>query len=595
MQTAADTTTADTSATERALDGIDKDKVALRRPVPREIVVGPEDLMLERVLRWEKERAGELYMIQPLGGGEVREYTWKDTVGEARRLAAWIESLGYPPGSRIAFLTKNCAHFMIFDLAVWMAGHVSVPLYPTVTADTVRYVLEHSEARLLFAGKLDEWDKQVSGVPEDVRVLVCELSPESATRTPGADVGEKVIEREPMGGEPVRAGSDIATIIYTSGSTGVPKGVVHDFQGIAAAVKGAARDFGITAQDRTISYLPLAHAFERTVIETCSFVVGFRVYFAESLDTFVADVRRARPTVFHSVPRLWLKFQEGVHKKMPPGRLTFLLKIPIVKGVIRKKVLTGLGLEQARAAITGSAPIPADLIRWYHALGVELCEGYAMSENFSYSHFSRPGDSKPGTVGMPAPDVDVKLGDDGEVLVKSPANMVGYYKQPEATDETFTADGYLRTGDRGIIDPDGRLRIVGRTKELFKTSKGKYIAPAPIESELQGTGLVELACVTGNGLPQPVAIVSPNERIRMKASTHEGRAEVEPELVGLLDRINGTLPAHERLDRLYVTAEAWTIDNQLLTPTMKIRRSAIDERYGSKIGEEGPKLVWLEG
>lgn len=571
------------------------DQIKERRPKPKLTAVTPDDLFLQRVYRFERERANDVYMVQPLGEGRVREYTWKDTVGEARRIASWLGSLGLPEGSRVAFLAKNSAHFMIMDLATWMAGHVSVPLYPTVTAETVRYVIDHSDSRVLFAGKLDEWDKQASGVPEHVTVLACELSPKAVLERPGVVRWEEIVEKhEPVEGEPVRAASDWATIIYTSGSTGVPKGVVHDFEGMAASVKGAAPAFGLEEGDRVMSYLPLAHAFERTVIESCSFVVGFQVYFAESLETFVADIRRARPTIFHSVPRLWLKFQAGVHGKMPPQRLKLLLSIPIIKGIIRKKVLTGLGLEQARAAITGSAPIPADLIAWYQALGLELCEGYAMSENFSYSHFSRPGDSKPGTVGPPAPDVECKLGPDGEVLVKSPANMVGYYREPALTEEAFTEDGFLRTGDRGIIEDDGRLRIVGRTKELFKTSKGKYIAPAPIESELQASGVAELACVTGSGLPQPVAILSLAESLRPKAATSEGRAELEPQLAGLLQDVNAKLPGHEKLDRFYVAPEAWTIDNEMLTPTMKIRRSAIDARYGDKIAEDGPKIVWLD-
>jgi long-chain acyl-CoA synthetase len=573
----------------------DEETIARRRPTPRATAITPDDLFLQRVYRWEHERGDEIYMVQPLGGTKVREYSWKETVDEARRMASWLVSLRHPPGSRIAMLSKNSAHFMIMDLAIWMAGHVSVPLYPTVTAETVRYVLEHSDSRVLFVGKLDEWDKQRSGVPEGVTMLACDLSPPSALKHEGMLRWEHIVrEHDPIADEPIRKPSDWATIIYTSGSTGIPKGVVHDFQGMAAAVKGSLKEFGLHPHERMISYLPLAHAFERTVVESASFILGFPVYFAESLDTFVSDIQRARPTVFHSVPRLWLKFQAGVHAKMPPGRLRLLLSIPIIGNLVRKKVLSGLGLDQSRAAITGSAPIPAELIAWYHRLGLELCEGYAMSENFSYSHFSRPGDSKPGTVGQPAPDVECKLGEDGEVLVKSPASMVCYYREPELTAEAFTDDGFLRTGDRGVIDADGRLRIVGRTKELFKTSKGKYIAPAPIESELQSTGLAELACVTGTGLPQPVAIICLADDLRARAGSADGRRTLEPRLEELLAEVNDKVEPHERLDRLYVAPEAWTIDNEMLTPTMKIRRTAIDDRYGDRIGERGPKIVWLD-
>jgi long-chain acyl-CoA synthetase len=573
----------------------DEATVSQRRPTPKATALKPEDLFLQRVYRWERERGDEIYMVQPLGGGRLREYSWRDTLDEARRIASWLVSLGHPPGSRIAILSKNCAQFMMMDLAIWMAGHVSVPLYPTVAAETVRYVMEHSDSRVLFVGKLDEWDKQVAGVPKGMTMVACELSPPSALAHEGVLRWETLVqEHAPIEGDPVRAPGDWATIVYTSGSTGVPKGVVHDFQSMAAAVKGSISEFSLRPDDRVISYLPLAHVFERAVIEAASFMIGFQVYFAESLDTFVSDIQRARPTIFHSVPRLWLKFQAGVHAKMPAGRLKLLLSLPILGNLVRKKVLSGLGLEQSRAAITGSAPIPAELIAWYHRLGLELCEGYAMSENFSYSHFSRPGDSKPGTVGHAAPDVECKLGEDGEVLVKSPATMVCYYRQPELTAEVFDEDGFLRTGDRGIIEPDGRLRIVGRTKELFKTSKGKYIAPAPIESELQATGIAELACVTGSGLPQPVAILCLAEDLRSKVTSAEGRGELEPKLEALLADINGKLEHHERLDRFFVAPEAWTIDNEMLTPTLKIRRSAIDERYGNRIGDGGGKIVWLD-
>jgi long-chain acyl-CoA synthetase len=568
-----------------------RDEVNTRRPEPRSTRVTPGDLLIERALRWERERAHDLFMVQPIGNGQVREYTWSQAVGEARRMAAHLRSLDFPHGSRIAMLAKNSAHFIMMDLAIWMAGHVSVPLFPTVTASTVKYVLEHADAKAIFVGKLDkEWEEQRKVIPPDMPGISTSLSPPSDYET-----WESIVARtEPLEGHPVRKPTDMATIIYTSGSTGTPKGVVHDFEGIAAACKGALEGFGLTADDRVISYLPLAHVFERLVVESAGISCGLKIYFAESLDTFVKDIQRARPTLFHSVPRLWLKFQAGVHSKMPPSRLQLLLKIPVIKKVIGKKVLTGLGLQEARAAVTGSAPIPAELVKWYRDLGLELCEGYAMSENFAYSHFNRVGQAIPGTVGPVAPDVEHKLGPDGEILIKSPANMVGYYRQPELTREAFTDDGFLRTGDRGVIEDNGFLRIVGRTKEIFKTSKGKYVAPAPIESSLQATGLIELASVTGDGLPQPVALCSLAEGVRDKASSEAGRRELEGQLEEVLKTLNATLPPYEKLDRLYVTDEAWTIESGLLTPTMKIKRAALDERYGAQVSEEGPRVAWLD-
>src|SRR5690606_24909900 len=208
------------------------------------------------------------------------------------------------------------------------------------------------------------------------------------------------------------------------------------------------------------------------------------VFFSESIGAFVHDMQRARPTLFISVPRLWLKFQHGVFAKVPEKRLSLLLKIPILSHFVKKKVLRGLGLDACRFAGSGSAPIPEELLTWYHDLGLELLEGYGMSENFCYSHISAPGRARVGYVGEPYPEVEQRINELGEIEVKSPGNMLGYFKAPEKTAETITPDGFLKTGDIGEIDAEGRLKITGRVKDLFKTSKGKYVAPAPIENRL---------------------------------------------------------------------------------------------------------------
>lgn len=344
-----------------------------------------------------------------------------------------------------------------------------------------------------------------------------------------------------------------------------------------------------------LSYLPLAHVFERAAIEGASLFNGCHVFFAESLDTFVADLQRAKPTIFHSVPRLWLKFQLGVFQKMPPNRLAFLLKIPFLNNVIRKKVLGGLGLDQCRLAVSGSAPIPPEVIHWYRTLGLELLEGYAMSENFCYSHFTRPSEVKPGFVGRAVDGVDVKLSEAGEVLVKSPCSMIGYYREPEMTRDSFTDDGYLKTGDRGEIDADGVLRITGRVKELFKTSKGKYVAPAPVENLINSDDDVELSCVMGSGQPQPFALVQLNETWRAKQSESSTQSELEPKLESLLSRVNDEIAHHERLAFFAIVSDGWQIENGLLTPTMKIKRGAIEDRYADHIEgwyEKKQKIVW---
>jgi long-subunit acyl-CoA synthetase (AMP-forming) len=285
--------------------------------------IEPSDLVLERAYTWEKQRPNEVYMTQPTGNGSVRTYSWAQTLDEARRMAAYLQSFGFPPGSKIALLSKNCAHFVMTDLAIWMAGYVSVALYPTLQPETVRYVLEHSEAKLLFVGKLDGWDAMKAGVPESLPRVSYPSSPPNDYPT-----WETLVKiTPPIAGQPRRSLDETALIVYTSGSTGQPKGVEQTFRSVSAVGKGAAQVLGVTKRDRFMSYLPLAHVFERGAIESLTLYVGAKMFFVDTLDTFVADLKRARPTVFHSVPRLWLKFQQGVLQKIPGPRLDLLLSI----------------------------------------------------------------------------------------------------------------------------------------------------------------------------------------------------------------------------------------------------------------------------
>ncbi|MCC6901314.1 MAG: AMP-binding protein [Polyangiaceae bacterium] len=535
------------------------------------------ETQLDYAQNWEKQHPNDIWLTQPLGGGKLRDFTFQEAMGEVRRMAAHLKGLGLPDKSNIALFSKNTAWWILADLAIWMAGHTSVPLYPTLTAETIRQILEHSEAKLIFVGKLDGFAAMEPGIPEGVARIALPLAPKL-----DAPTWDAIVEKtEPLAGEIRRPKGDLATIIYTSGSTGVPKGVMHSFETMMSPGERFTESFEVRKDDRMLSYLPLAHAFERYVVETGTIGRGFHVFFAESLDTFVEDIKRARPTLFVSVPRLWQKFQLGVFSKMPEPKLKTLLKIPIVSGVIKKKVLSGLGFDQVRIAGSGSAPIPAELISWYRSLGLELLEGYGMSENFSYSHMTLPGESAVGYVGKACRGVECKLSPEGEVLVKSPGTMLGYYKAPELTAEMFTEDGFLRTGDRGELDAEGRLKITGRVKELFKTSKGKYVAPAPIENKLLLHSDVELALVTGNGFPQPYGMVVLSEQARKRAKDDAAKQQIASTLESHLSEVNATLDQHEQLDLLVVVGDDWTIENGLLTPTMKLKRSAIETKYGA--------------
>ena len=379
-------------------------------------------LALDNVYKWEQEKANDLYLTQPMGDGSVKEYTWAQAVNEARKMASYIKSLDLPDKSNIALLSKNCAHWVIADWAIWMAGHVTVPLYPTLNADTVGYILEHSEAKLLFVGKLDDWDEMKSGIPDNLPAISFELSPQEAKATyPQWDVALSGVA--PMKEQTIRQPEETATIVYTSGSTGRPKGVMLSFYSMAYAAQGAIESLNVNDQDRMLSYLPLAHVMERFVVEMASMSVGFKLYFADNLQTFVEDLGRANPTLFLAVPRIWTIFQTGIFAKLPKKKLDRLMRVPLLSGYIKKKILKTLGLANVRYAASGSAPLSEDTIGWYRKLGLELLEGYGMSENFGYSHMSQPGRSCLGYVGEPLPGVECRISEQGEIQIKSPTMM----------------------------------------------------------------------------------------------------------------------------------------------------------------------------
>jgi long-chain acyl-CoA synthetase len=558
-------------------------------------IVSDDALALQRLYHWEKTAPDRVAMTQPLGGGGVRDYTWREVLDQTRRMAAHLRSLSLPPGSRMAILSKNTAHWLMADFAIWMAGHVSVPLYPTLAAGTIRQILEHSDAKLLFVGKLDAWEAMKPGVPAGLPCIALPLSPPGA----GTPWDEIIARTPPLAGEPVRPGDELSTIMYTSGTTGMPKGVMHSFATFAWSTASMLKRIPEVREDaRVLSYLPLSHVAERTLIEHGQLATGLHVYFAESLETFAADLQRARPTVFFSVPRLWVKFQQGVSAKMPPAKLERLLKIPILRGIVRRKILTALGLQECQFAGGGAAPMPPDLLRWYERLGLNLVEVYGMTENCGISHATLPGKQRPGTVGLPYDGVQCRLDPaTSEILVKSPGTMLGYYREPELTRQALTEDGWLRTGDKGEVNGEGYLRITGRVKDLFKTDKGKYVAPAPIEDKLVMHMAVEACCVTGANLGQPLALLMLNAEATKRAADAAGRAELEASLSAHLAGINELLDPHEQLDCLVVTADPWTVDNDLITPTFKVKRNRIEELFARNYGgwvASRKKVVWYQ-
>ncbi len=549
-----------------------------------------DDLPLQWIYRWEAERAGRVFLTQPFDEGKIKEWTWSEAMSEVRRMAAYLKAQNWDPGSRVAILSRNCAWWIMADLAIWMAGHVTVPVYPSLKAQTIRQILEHSDAKACFLGATDDKDIAVSGVPPDV--LTIGLPTEMAGVYPTWD--DLVAGHKPLEGQPVRPPGDLATIIYTSGTTGMPKGVKHCFRAFAHDAMSLCNLLHLSSDERILSYLPLAHIVERAGLECTSLFLGCHVFFTGGIETFLADLNRARPSIFITVPRLLLKFQQGVFAKMPREKLTRLLRIPILNRSVRRRVLRKLGLDTVRYAACGAAPLPPEILTWYRNVGLNLAEGYGMTETL-ITHLPGIGLVRAGYVGRALEGVETKLGENSELLVRSPMNLLGYHKDPEGTAAAFTPDGFFRTGDVAEIDADGQLRIIGRIKEQFKTSKGKYVAPAPIESHLSAHPDVEACCLMGAGLPSPFAVLVLNDQARQRCAESQARSALEESLRRQMEQMNSELDPHERVKFLAVVEGPWTIGNGVMTPTLKIRRSVVEGRYQSFVEQwfvQQRPVVW---
>lgn len=538
----------------------------------------------DALAEWADKTPDRTFLTQPFEG-EVRNWTFRQAHDDALRFASALLNLGLVPGDKVAILSKNCAEWLIADVAISMAGLVSVPIYPTAGADMIAYVLEHSEARAVVVGRLDDFVAARRAISPEVMTI--------GLRYPGIDSQHDwqamIDANDPIGRTHRPAKDEAMTILYTSGSTGQPKGVVISYGAYEYASRVGADTMGISSADRALSYLPLAHITERTVIAGPAIYSGFPLFFVDTLDTFLTDLLRCEPTLFISVPRLWVQFQIGVHKKIPPQKLDRLLKLPIIGKRVARKVRQGLGLGSCRLVGSGSAPISPLTLRWYEKIGVHISEGWGMSETSGLACTNMPFRSEGiGTIGGPLPGTEMKLSDEGEVLIRSPGLFTEYYKQPELTAEVFTADGFFRTGDKADWHEDIQaFQITGRVKELFKSGKGKYVAPVPIEGKLAGNPLVDQVCVMGAGLRAPVAVVVPS-----RAAMEMSREDVDDSLEATLHTVNRMLESHEKLSTLFVVDDPWTVENELLTPTMKIKRDKLEARYADLIRQEGGTIVW---
>ncbi len=544
-------------------------------------------LPLEMLYHWERQCPDRTYLRQTINR-EYVDFTWGEVADEARRMVTALRHLGLVAGDKVALLSKNCAQWFIADLAMQMGQYVSVPIYPTANVDTIEYVLRHSEAKAIFVGKLDDWKSQEAGVPADLLRIAFPYD-----TMPASHQWDDLLEaHEPIPDSPVQAPDSLLSLVYTSGSTGKPKGAMLSVERYAWSCEKLVETVSLSQADRGFSYLPLAHITERVYIYGGSLYGGATIAFPESLDTFIEDVKRCRPTVFISVPRLWAMFRIKIHEKLPQKKLELLLKIPLISGLIKRKLQKGLGLDQARVLGCGSAPVSPALLEWYLSIGLKVTEAWGMTENHAYSTINYPFRAdKIGTVGKAGIGVTIKISDEGEILCRCEGMMLGYYKDPEHSAEAIDVEGWLHTGDMGKLDKEGYLTITGRMKDVFKTAKGKYVAPVPIEGLLGQEPIIEQLCVIGYGMPQPIALVQLAESA-MKGNREEVNARLEAARV----RVNDQLESHAKIRGILVVKTPWNIENGVLTPTMKIKRHLLEQKY-AQVGDCWPSsqvVVWEE-
>ncbi|MGI9532854.1 AMP-binding protein [Lutimonas sp.] len=520
---------------------------------------------LEAFLFWEKTTPENVFLKQPING-KIESLTYKESGRQVRQIAQALLNKNLAPKSKIALLSKNCDCWVLSDLAIMMSGHISVPIYPTLNDKSIQPIVDHSESKLLIVGKLDNYTSQEKAFTKLPKISVEKYGIKEE------ETWESIIQSiDPLESFEMPNAEDLVTIIYTSGTTGTPKGVMHSHRNFINAARNLINTLTLPPHPSYFSYLPLSHIAERIGIEMGAIYVGGTISFSESLDTYASNLEATQPDLFFAVPRIYAKFQEKILEGLPQSKLSTLLRIPILNKILKNKIKGKLGLANAKYVASGAAPLSTSIMIWFKKLGITIIQGYGMTEDCIISHCNLPKENKIGTVGKFTVGATAKLSDIGEICVKNDCLMLGYYKNPEETSKVFDSDGYLKTGDLGEYDHDGYLTITGRAKDQFKTDKGKYISPAPMELELSKNTDIEQVCIVGMGIPQPIMLIIPSEIGKNKSEHELG----ESLLQSILD-INPSLEKHEKIEKAVVMKEDWTVENGLMTPTLKIKRSHVE-------------------
>jgi long-chain acyl-CoA synthetase len=486
--------------------------------------------------------------------------SWRDYGTQARRVATGFASLGLSHGDTLGLLLSNRPEFHVADAGALLLGATPFSMYNTSAPEQLAHLIADAGCRIIVTEAA-----LVDGLFAALERGRCAVDHIIVV---GSDLWFELLDSDELEHAAAVKPSELATLIYTSGTTGPPKGVELTHTNILTMAAEIGALVGIQPGQRTISFLPMAHIAERVCTHYLPMTVGFSVVCCPSPSAVTQLLPRVRPHMFFSPPRLWEKLQASIAGD-------------VAAGIDHQEIRRRLGFDELTAAVTGAAPCPPAVIEFYAAIGIPLREVYGLSETTGVVSLAAARDVRPGTVGPPLPSAQVKLADDGELLVRGPLLMAGYRNRPEATAEAIDADGWLHTGDIASIEADGHLRIVDRKKELIINASGKNMSPANIEARLkEGSPLIGQACAFGNGRPYNVALIVLDPVI---AASYTADAELRAEVRAGVDRANARLARVEQIKRFAILAEDWLPDSDELTPTMKLKRRPITNKYASQI------------
>jgi len=518
------------------------------------------------------------------------DYTWAEGWEQISAIAAMLETQ-FGHGERMVMLSRNRPHWFFADLAIIASGNITVSMFTTLPGSTAEYILNFTEAKVMFVGETTNWDQVSAVLPDDITLITL----------PGVDIEQPHLKWDELlaewrGKAPAYEckHDDVMSLVFTSGTTGMPKGVIQTHDTNIIPIRRFQDAFGVREQAKYFSYLPLSHIAERQIVEFASLEFCGEVSFNESLATILRDLQRTRPNMFFGPPRIWEQFQQAVIGKFG-GQEAVEQALAQDKAGIGKLVRETLGLDDVDYCLTAAAPTPPALIHWWGELGLVLMEGFGQTEAMGLIANSR-SDRRVGSIGKPIGEVQCKVTDEGELAVKAEACTPGYYKMPDKTAELIK-DGWLHTGDKVRVDEDGFIYITGRVKDYFKTIQGKFVAPPPIESEFAKNPHAEQQCLLGRGFSKTVMIAVLTEEARSREPEH-----IQSSMLETLAAINNEIEKHARIGALIISTEPWSIENEVLTPTMKIRRDKVEEQFAElaerlarESAEQGQLLVnWFD-